>query len=100
MSDAVDAVRADVWLWRARFFKTRALACRALETGRVRLTRGEAETRLDKPSRTLRPGDVLVFAVGARVVSVRVEATGQRRGPAAEARELYSEVEGLVAPSA
>lgn len=93
MSEAADlACRADVWLWRARFFKTRALACRAIEDGRVRLTRAGAETRLDKPSRTLRPGDGLVFALGGRLVSVRVEAPGVRRGPPAEARELYSEL--------
>lgn len=90
MSEAPDGCRADVWLWRARFFKTRALACRAVEAGRVRLTRAGAETRLDKPSRNLRPGDTLVFALGGRVVGVRVEACGHRRGPPAEARALYS----------
>ena len=93
MSDAApEACRADVWLWRARFFKTRALACRVVEDGRVRLTRSGVETRLDKASRLLRPGDGLVFAVGGRVVSVRVEAPGVRRGPPAEARGLYSEL--------
>ena len=94
MSDAPDSVRIDVWLWRARFFKTRALAARYVEEGRVRLLRAPAgETRLDKPSRTIRPGDGLVFAIGGRVVSVRVEGCGERRGPASEARELYAELE-------
>lgn len=94
MSDAApEGCRADVWLWRARFFKTRALACRFVEDGRVRLTRGGVETRLDKASRLLRPGDVLVFAVGARVMAVRVQQAGERRGPASEARTLYAEVE-------
>lgn len=93
MSDAADpGCRADVWLWRARFFKTRALACRAVEEGRVRLTRGGAETRLDKASRLLRPGDVLVFALGGRAVSVRYEQAGERRGPAPEARTLYTDL--------
>ncbi len=92
MSDADPGCRADVWLWRARFFKTRALACRTIEDGRVRLTRGGVEMRLDKASRTLRPGDLLVFALGARVVSVRYEQAGERRGPAPEARALYSDV--------
>jgi ribosome-associated heat shock protein Hsp15 len=86
----------DVWLWRARFFKTRAMAARFVDEGRVRLMRPAGETRLDKPSRTVRPGDGLVFAVGGRVVSVRVEDCGERRGPAPEARGLYSE---LGAPS-
>ena len=49
--------------------------------------------RLDKPSRTVRPGDALVFALGGRVTSIVVEALGERRGPASEARELYSQVQ-------
>jgi ribosomal 50S subunit-recycling heat shock protein len=88
-----EAVRIDVWLWRARFFKSRALATKFVEDGRVRLTRAQVETRLDKPSRTVRPGDALVFALGGRVTSIVVEALGERRGPASEARELYSQVQ-------
>ena len=88
-----DACRIDVWLWRARFFKTRALAARFVEEGRVRLFRAGAETRLDKASRSVRPGDGLVFAIGGRIVSVRVEGVGERRGPAVEARGLYADLE-------
>jgi ribosome-associated heat shock protein Hsp15 len=94
LSEEEDACRADVWLWRARFFKTRSLACRFVEEGRIRLTRGGVETRVDKPSRTLKPGDLLVFGIGGRLVSVRVLASGERRGPAVEARGLYETVEG------
>lgn len=86
----VDACRADVWLWRARFFKTRAMAQTFLEAGRVRLTRLGLETRLDKPARPVKVGDRLVFALGGRLIAVRVEAVGERRGPAEEARALYS----------
>jgi ribosomal 50S subunit-recycling heat shock protein len=87
-----DACRLDVWLWRARFFKTRALAARFLEDGRVRLTRhGSAEVRVDKPSRAVRPGDDLVFAIGGRLFAITVQALGERRGPASEARGLYCE---------
>ena len=93
MSEAEDSCRVDVWLWRARFFKTRSLAARFVEEGRVRLTRAGTETRLDKPSRSVRPGDALVFALGGRLVAVRVEAAGERRGPATEARGLYSALE-------
>lgn len=88
MSD--DSCRVDVWLWRARFFKTRSLAARYVEEGRVRLTRAGVETRLDKPSRSVKVGDGLVFAVGGRLIAVAVEGLGERRGPASEARELYS----------
>jgi len=92
VSEADDACRADVWLWRARFFKTRSLACRFVEEGRIRLTRGGVESRVDKPSRTLKSGDVLVFGLGGRIIAVRVLASGERRGPASEARELYEVV--------
>ena len=91
--NAVEAVRADVWLWRARFFKTRSMAARFIEEGRVRLLRGGAETRLDKPARALKPGDGVVFALGGRLIAVKVEAAGERRGPAEEARALYSGLE-------
>lgn len=90
---ADDACRADVWLWRARFFKTRSMACRFVEKGRIRLTRAGLESRIDKPSRVLKSGDVLVFGLGGRIIAVRVLGSGERRGPASEARELYEAVE-------
>jgi ribosome-associated heat shock protein Hsp15 len=88
-SEPGETCRVDVWLWRARFFKTRSLAARAVEAGGVRLSRGGATTSVDKPSRALRSGDVLVFPVGARWLAARIEALGVRRGPASEARALY-----------
>jgi len=89
---AEEACRIDVWLWRARFFKTRSLAARFVDEGRVRMIRAGGETRLDKPSRAVRVGDGLVLAVGGRLIAVKVLALGERRGPAAEARTLYSEL--------
>jgi ribosome-associated heat shock protein Hsp15 len=88
-----EACRIDVWLWRARFFKTRSLATRFVEAGRVRLSRDAVETRIDKPSRPVRPGDGLVFALGGRLTAIRIESLGERRGPAPEARGLYSSLE-------
>jgi ribosome-associated heat shock protein Hsp15 len=90
-----EACRVDVWLWRARFFKSRSLAARFVEDGRVRLSRGGSEARLDKPSRTVRPGDGLVFALGGRLVAVRIAELGERRGPAGEARGLYAPLQNL-----
>jgi ribosomal 50S subunit-recycling heat shock protein len=86
----VGACRADVWLWRARFFKTRSMAAKFVEEGRVRLTRSGQESRLDKPARPVKVGDQLVFALGGRLVAIVVQAMGDRRGPATEARALYS----------
>jgi ribosomal 50S subunit-recycling heat shock protein len=87
MSD--EACRADVWLWRARFFKTRTLAATFIDEGRIRLTRAGHESRVDKPARPLKVGDALVFALGGRLIAVTVAALGERRGPPAEARTLY-----------
>jgi ribosomal 50S subunit-recycling heat shock protein len=88
-----EACRCDVWLWRARFFRTRSLAAKFVDEGRVRLTRAGQESRLDKPGRPVKVGDALVFALGGRLTAVRVEALGERRGPPAEARALYSPLE-------
>lgn len=88
-----DALRADVWLWRARFFKSRSGAARLIEEGRVRHRRAALQSRLDKPSRLVRPGDELVFAVGGRAFAVQVLALGVRRGPPSEARTLYAALE-------
>jgi ribosomal 50S subunit-recycling heat shock protein len=88
-----EGCRVDLWLWRARFCKTRALASRLVDSGRIRINRGGRQGRVDKPSRTVRPGDELIFAIGARLVAIRVEGLGERRGPPAEARGLYSALE-------
>ena len=87
MSD--QACRIDVWLWRARFFKTRALAAHAVEAGRIRRGRAGATTRIDKAARPVKVGDELVFAQSSRLVCVRILGFGERRGPPAEARLLY-----------
>nr|MEA2798909.1 ribosome-associated heat shock protein Hsp15 [Phenylobacterium sp.] len=85
-----EAARADVWLWRARFFRTRSLAAKFVDEGRVRLTRSGHESRLDKCARPVKVGDALVFALGGRLIAVTVAALGERRGSPAEARTLYS----------
>jgi ribosomal 50S subunit-recycling heat shock protein len=87
-SQVADTVRADVWLWRARFFKTRPLAADFIEEGRIRLTRVGHESRIDKPARNLKVGDELVFALGGKLVAL-----GERRGTAAEAKKLYAKLD-------
>ena len=83
------ACRIDVWLWRARFAKTRTLATAMVERGAIRLTHTGVQVRLDKASRCVHLGDTLVFASGGRLIELTVEALGERRGPAEEARALY-----------
>ena len=88
MSEGRETQRLDLWLYQARFFKTRALAARLAKAGRIRIG-GE---RTDKPHRGVGEGDVLTFPQGARVRVVRVLGLGERRGPASEAQTLYEEV--------
>jgi ribosome-associated heat shock protein Hsp15 len=85
-----ETCRIDVWLWRARFAKTRSAASVFIETGAIRLTRNGVQARLDKPSRSVHVGDEVMFARDGRLVVVRVLAIGHRRGPPVEARALYA----------
>jgi len=89
-----DRVRVDVWLWRARMFKTRTLSARAVEGGCVRLMRGGSGRLIAKPAEAVRPGDVLIVATGQGLRSLEIAALGERRGPPAEARTLYLEPAG------
>jgi len=80
--------RLDKWLWHARFFKTRGLAQKACEAGRIRVN----GRRITKAHRSIGPGDVLTFVQGRLVRIVRVSAVAARRGPAPEAQRLYEDI--------
>ena len=82
------SLRLDKWLWYARFFKTRALATKAIAGGRFRLD-GEV---MSKPHRAAQPGQVLTFMQGDRVRVIKIMALGSRRGPATEAVGLYEDL--------
>jgi len=88
VSEAKPGLRIDKWLWQARFFKTRSLAAKLVQSGKLRLN-GDL---ISKPSRMVSEGDVLTFpkALDTRVVEVR--ALGTRRGPAPEAQGLYRDL--------
>ena len=88
------AMRADKWLWHARFFKTRGLASSVISGGHLRLN-GD---KVHKPAQSLRPGDVLTFAQGRRIRVVKVMALSDRRGPAPEAQALYEDMSPDVPP--
>ncbi len=95
MTDAPrQTIRLDRWLWFARLCKTRSLAAREIADGRLRLN----GTRTTKPAQAVGPGDTLTYARGARVLVLRILATGQRRGPAPEAQMLYSDLSEPEAP--
>ena len=88
-----EKVRVDKWLWRARFFKTRGLAAELAGSGRLRIN----SEHVAKPSQPVRPGDVLTFPQGNRIRVIRIEALGSRRGPAPEARALYTDLDQATA---
>lgn len=79
-------VRLDLWLWAARFFRTRALAKQAIETGKV-----DVDGQRAKPSRTVRVGNVLVVVRGEQRFEVEVAALSDKRGAANIAQGLYRE---------
>jgi ribosome-associated heat shock protein Hsp15 len=81
-------VRMDKWLWAARFFKTRSLAARACELGRI-----EANGQPAKPARDIRAGDVLRVKNDSGDFLLEVLALSSMRGPAAVAQTLYRETE-------
>ena len=82
------SVRIDKWLWAARFFKTRALAARACELGRVQVNGQPA-----KPARDLRSGELLLIRTEGGDFQVEVLVLSEIRGPAPVAQTLYRETE-------
>ena len=81
-------MRIDKWLWAARFFKTRALASRACDLGRI-----ESNQVTAKPAREVRIGDLVRVKNDAGEFQVEVLVLSEMRGPAAVARTLYRETD-------
>jgi ribosome-associated heat shock protein Hsp15 len=81
-------VRIDKWLWAARFYKTRSLAARACDLGRIKINGG-----ITKPAREIRPGDRVHVYNDRGEFDVEVLALSQIRGPAPVAQTLYRETE-------
>lgn len=85
-------VRLDKWLWAARFYKTRGLACADIDKGRV-----SVNGLVAKPARELRAGDLISLRQGPTTRTVEVLALSQVRGPAPVAQALYAETAQSVA---
>lgn len=86
------SIRLDVWLWAARFFKTRSLAKQAVDTGKV-----EVAGQRPKSSRAIRVGDALRVQRGDEVFELNVRGLSDNRGPAPVAQALYEESEASKA---
>lgn len=82
------AIRLDVWLWAARFFRTRSLAKHAVETGKV-----EIGGQRPKSSRAVRIGDALRVQRGEEIFEIGVRGLSDTRGPAGVAQALYEETD-------
>jgi ribosome-associated heat shock protein Hsp15 len=82
------AVRADVWLWAARMFKTRSLAKQAIDGGKVEVNGGGC-----KPSKTVHVGDTVRLTRGEERLELEILALSEQRGPASVAQLLYRETE-------
>jgi ribosome-associated heat shock protein Hsp15 len=82
------SVRIDKWLWAARFFKTRAMASRACDLGRI-----QSNGQPAKPARDVRIGDMLRIMNEGGEFQVEVLLLGEVRGPASVAQTLYKETD-------
>lgn len=82
--------RIDKWLWFARVLKTRSLAAKLVLGGHVRVN----SQRVDDPAKMLKAGDIVTVGLERQVRVLKVLAPGTRRGPFAEARQLFTELSG------
>lgn len=87
-----EKTRLDKWLWAARFFKTRALAADAIESGKI-----EVNDDRPKRGRAVHVGDRLSIRLGPYEHKLVVRALSGRRGPASVAKELYEETTESIA---
>jgi len=85
---AAARLRLDKWLWHARLFKSRTIAAAQIARGGFRVNKAIVH----KSHHTVQPGDVVTFAKGPFVRVVEIMALGARRGPAAEARTLFRDL--------
>ena len=83
---SLEKLRVDKWLWAARFFKTRALATKAVDGGKVHVNGQRA-----KSSRPIQVGDRLEITRGQVQFVVEISILSEKRGPAKEAQTLYQE---------
>jgi len=84
----LERMRLDKWLWAARFFKTRQLACEAINGGKVHL-----DGQRTKPGKEIRVGSRLSIHKGSLAWELVITGLARQRSPAAEAAALYEESE-------
>jgi len=87
-SNSMGEIRADIWLWAARFFKTRSLAKQAIEGGKI-----DVNDLGCKPAKALHVGDLVKIVRGDERMEVQVLTLSDKRGPASMAQTLYRETD-------
>jgi ribosome-associated heat shock protein Hsp15 len=88
----MDSLRIDKWLWAARFYKTRSLACDEVTKHRVQINGQDV-----KPAREVKVGDTLTVRQGNITKTVQVKDISAARGPAPVAQQLYEETPESIA---
>ena len=88
----MDSLRIDKWLWAARFYKTRSLACDEVSKHRVQINGQDV-----KPAREVKVGDTLTVRQGNISKTVMVKGISAARGPAPVAQLLYEETSESIA---
>ena len=86
-----DTLRLDKWFWYARFIKSRSLATKLCNSGKVRVN----GSLIKKAHQSVAPGDVLTFPVGPNIRVIKIIKLGNRRGPAKEAQALYEDLQPI-----
>jgi len=86
-----DTLRLDKWFWYARFNKSRSLATKLCNSGKVRVN----GSLIKKAHQSVAPGDVLTFPVGPNIRVIKIIKLGNRRGPAKEAQALYEDLQPI-----
>ena len=86
-----DTLRLDKWFWYARFIKSRSLATKLCNSGKVRVN----GSLIKKAHHSVAPGDVLTFPVGPNIRVIKIIKLGNRRGPAKEAQALYEDLQPI-----
>jgi ribosome-associated heat shock protein Hsp15 len=88
----IEKIRLDIWLWYARFYKSRGLSSKAILGGKVRVN----SNKIIKPASKVKINDVLTINHVNVVRIIQIQSIGARRGPASEAQALYKDLSADV----
>jgi len=88
----IEKIRLDIWLWYARFYKSRGLSSKAILDGKVRVN----SNKIIKPASKVKINDVLTINHVNTVRIIQIQSIGTRRGPASEAQALYKDLSADV----